>query len=258
MSSQSAAAGRAAVVVAVQIAPSPRRSLASPCLATQPTPCQCSRDRVRKGGSGMTIQGPLLTSWLTKPGLTRAPPPPSECMSAGANQALEDGPLLASWLTKPGLTRGNVVTRLRCFERNMVWDLYGRVWMGEYHVSTALTRPPPPAFSSSAHSAGYCIARIPADRMLHSIVVSNTRPTPPLTLSSGCAFRCCIAWVPRGGRSPAPNRRVQYLPDPSSHPPTHQVARSAAALHGSRSTALNNGSVHFCLPLLSSTHPCIR
>ena len=90
----------------------------------------------------MTIQGPLLTSWLTKPGLTRAPLPPLY-MSAGANQALEDGPLLASWLTKPGLTRGNVVTRLRCFERNMVWDLYGRVWMGEYHVSTALTRPPP-------------------------------------------------------------------------------------------------------------------
>lgn len=38
----------------------------------------------------------------------------------GANQALGDGPLLASWLTKPGLTAANLPTRLKCFEQEMV------------------------------------------------------------------------------------------------------------------------------------------
>lgn len=41
-------------------------------------------------------------------------------LPAGANQALEDGPLLTSWLSKPGLRKDNVATRLRCFEREMV------------------------------------------------------------------------------------------------------------------------------------------
>jgi hypothetical protein len=38
----------------------------------------------------------------------------------GCNQALSDGPLLASWLLKPGLSIQNISTRLRCFEREMI------------------------------------------------------------------------------------------------------------------------------------------
>lgn len=38
----------------------------------------------------------------------------------GCNQAMEDGPLLASWLGRPGLSADNLFTRLRCFEREMI------------------------------------------------------------------------------------------------------------------------------------------
>jgi hypothetical protein len=38
----------------------------------------------------------------------------------GANQAIGDGPLLASWLCRPGLTRNNLSTRLKCFEQEMI------------------------------------------------------------------------------------------------------------------------------------------
>jgi salicylate hydroxylase len=46
--------------------------------------------------------------------------PMSMFKGQGCNQAMEDGPLLASWLAKPGLTRYNLSTRLRCFEREMI------------------------------------------------------------------------------------------------------------------------------------------
>ena len=62
MSSQSAAPAGRAAVVAVQITPYPRRSLASPCWATQSTPCQCSRDRVSKGRGGQWWIG-IVISW---------------------------------------------------------------------------------------------------------------------------------------------------------------------------------------------------
>ena len=46
--------------------------------------------------------------------------PMSMFKGQGANMALEDGPLLASWLDKPGLDSKNILTRLRCFEREML------------------------------------------------------------------------------------------------------------------------------------------
>lgn len=46
--------------------------------------------------------------------------PMSMFKGQGANQAIGDGPLLASWLCRPGLTRHSLATRLRCFEREML------------------------------------------------------------------------------------------------------------------------------------------
>ena len=46
--------------------------------------------------------------------------PMSMFKGQGANMALEDGPLLASWLDKPGLDSRNILTRIRCFERVML------------------------------------------------------------------------------------------------------------------------------------------
>jgi 2-polyprenyl-6-methoxyphenol hydroxylase-like FAD-dependent oxidoreductase len=46
--------------------------------------------------------------------------PQSMFKGFGANQALEDGPLISMWLSKPGLTNDNIYTRLRSFEREMV------------------------------------------------------------------------------------------------------------------------------------------
>lgn len=46
--------------------------------------------------------------------------PMSMFKGQGANQALEDGPLLASWLAKPGLNESNLLTRVKCFEREMI------------------------------------------------------------------------------------------------------------------------------------------
>ena len=46
--------------------------------------------------------------------------PMSMFKGQGANQAIEDAPLLASWLGKPGLNSKNVLTRIRCFEREML------------------------------------------------------------------------------------------------------------------------------------------
>lgn len=46
--------------------------------------------------------------------------PMSMFKGQGCNQAMEDGPLLASWLGRPGLTADNLFTRLRCFEREMI------------------------------------------------------------------------------------------------------------------------------------------
>lgn len=46
--------------------------------------------------------------------------PMSMFKGQGANQAIGDGPLLASWLLRPGLTRENLHTRLKCFENEMI------------------------------------------------------------------------------------------------------------------------------------------
>lgn len=46
--------------------------------------------------------------------------PMSMFKGQGCNQAMEDGPLLASWLGRPGLSAENLYTRLRCFEREMI------------------------------------------------------------------------------------------------------------------------------------------
>ena len=46
--------------------------------------------------------------------------PQSMFKGLGANQALEDGPLISMWLSKPGLTSDNIYSRLRSFEREMV------------------------------------------------------------------------------------------------------------------------------------------
>ena len=72
--------------------------------------------------------------------------PMSMFKGQGCNQAMEDGPLLASWLARPGLSTANVVTRLRCFEREMVARSASKVIGSRqaaelYHSPQALEEP---------------------------------------------------------------------------------------------------------------------